>query len=242
MKMLCGVRLEISATKSRPSASSTCAVTIRGKAQVPAPMLRELVRPDNGRRTSPMGRFRALSSHDFRLLFFGQLVSLTGTQMQHVAVLWQLYVLTRSPVSLGMIGLFRVIPVLLFATFGGVIADAIDRRKLMLLTQTALACASAILAIATYTEHISPPMIYAVLFLSGMAVAFEVPARQALLPQLVSKDDLPNALSLHAMAWQLAAISGPSIAGFAIDRVGVVPIYIIDVISFLAVIVALLAM
>src|SRR5262245_63256829 len=122
-----GVRFAISATKSRPSASSTCAVTTRPKCPVLARMLRELVRPDNGRDTSPMGRFRALSSHDLRLLFVGQLVSLTGTQMQYVAVLWQLYVLTGSPMKLGMIGLFRVLPVVLFAAFGGVLADAIDR-------------------------------------------------------------------------------------------------------------------
>jgi MFS family permease len=189
-----------------------------------------------------MGRFRALASHDFRLLFFGQLVSLTGTQMQHVAVLWQLYVLTKSPVSLGLMALFRVLPVLMLAPLGGVVADAFDRRKLMLITQSALACASLILTFATLHGEISPPMIYAVLFFSGVAIAFDTPARQALLPELVDKDTLPNALSLHAMAWQLATIGGPAIAGIILATFGPLAIYLADVLSFVAVIGALLMM
>lgn len=189
-----------------------------------------------------MGRFRALASHDFRLLFFGQLVSLTGTQMQHVAVLWQLYLLTKSPVSLGLIGLFRVLPVLMLAPLGGLVADAFDRRKLMLITQGCLACASVILTAATLEGEISVPLIYAVLFFSGLAIAFDTPARQALLPELVDKDTLSNALSLHAMAWQLATIGGPALAGILLAKWGVLPIYILDIFSFVAVIGALILM
>src|SRR3954468_12210143 len=89
-----------------------------------------------------MSRFAALRSHDFRLLFGGQMVSLAGSQMQLVAVAWQLYALTHSPVALGLVGAFRVAPVLLFALGGGVMADAVDRRRLMLFSQTAMALVS----------------------------------------------------------------------------------------------------
>src|SRR5437016_5331537 len=118
-----------------------------------------------------MTRFAALKSHDYALLFFGQLISLTGTQMQQVAVAWQLYLLTHSPISLGLIGLFKIVPVIVFALGGGVVADAIDRRVLMFVTQSALACASLTLAIATITDHISPTTIYTVIFFSGVAIA-----------------------------------------------------------------------
>lgn len=189
-----------------------------------------------------MSRLRALESHDFRLLFFGQLVSLTGTQMHHVAVAWQLYVLTQSPMSLGLIGLSRVVPVLLFALGGGVIADAFDRRKLMLITQCAMSLGSLTLGILTFTGLATPAAIYAVLFITGIAIAFEIPARQALIPALVPAEHLPNALSLHATAYQLATICGPAIAGVILDAVGIAPIYFTDFVSFLAVITAILRM
>ncbi|MCK6546025.1 MFS transporter [Myxococcota bacterium] len=185
-------------------------------------------------------RFSALRSRDFRLLFIGQAISITGTQMQHVAVAWQLYLLTKSPLSLGMIGLFRVLPVLVLALGGGVVADALDRRRLMLAAQLCLALSSATLAFLSITDQATPAAIYAVLLLSGAAIAFEIPARQALLPLLVPREDLPNALSLNAMVWQLATIAGPSLAGLILGKWGVVPVYVIDVVSFLAVITSLL--
>jgi MFS family permease len=188
------------------------------------------------------GRLVALRSHDFRLLFFGQLVSLTGSQMQQVAVAWQLYLLTHSALMLGMLGLCRVVPVVLFALGGGVVADALDRRRLMLGSQSMMACASITLAVATATGHISSTVIYAVVGFSGIALALDGPARQALVPLLLPREHLANALSLHAMAWEIAAVGGPALAGLVIAWRGVVPIYIADAVSFLAVIAALLAM
>src|SRR5439155_25767755 len=96
---------------------------------------------------------QALASRDFRLLFFGQLVSLTGSQMQQVAVAWQLWELTRSPLALGLVGAFRVVPVIVFALGGGVIADALDRRRLMMASQTAMALVSAGLALLSWRHH-----------------------------------------------------------------------------------------
>jgi MFS family permease len=185
---------------------------------------------------------RALASRDFRLLFGGQIVSLTGSQMQQVAVAWQLYLLTHSSWALGLLGLYRVAPVIAFALGGGVIADAFDRRRLMIFTQSALALTSLALALLTHYGHASPMMLYVLAAIAGGAFAFDSPARQALIPRLVTRDQLPNALSLSAMAWQIAAVVGPALGGVALAWRGVVPIYLFDAISFLAVIGALLAM
>jgi len=187
-------------------------------------------------------RFSSLRSRDFRLLIAGQAVSLTGSSMQQVAVVWQLYLLTGSPLSLGMLGLFRVTPILLLALGGGVAADALDRRKLMIASQTGMMLASLGLLAATHMGVVTPGIIYALAALGGVASAFDPPARQALVTQLVPVDALPNAFSLYMTAYQIAAVAGPALGGAFLAWKGVEPIYLLDVISYLAVIVALLAM
>jgi MFS family permease len=188
------------------------------------------------------GRFSALRSRDFRLLLAGQGISLTGSQMQQVAVVWQLYLLSGSPLALGMLGLFRVVPILVFALGGGVMADALDRRRLMLVTQTALALVSIALAVLAHAQRTTPAAIYALAFVAGAATAFDNPARQALVPRLVHREQLPNALSLYATVWQVATIAGPALGGAMLAWAGPTAIYAIDVLSFGAVIGALLAM
>jgi MFS family permease len=189
---------------------------------------------------SPRGGLVALRSRDFRYLISGHFLSLTGTQMQHVAVVWQLYLFTHSPLSLGLLGLFRIAPVILFAIGGGVIADAFDRRRLMLLSQTVLALVSLAFAITTHLGWANVYSIYGLSFLAGAAVAVDNPTRQALVPLLVPREHLGNALSIGALAWQLASIIGPPIAGWMLATVGMVPIYVADAASFLAVIAALI--
>jgi MFS family permease len=188
------------------------------------------------------GGLRALASRDFRLLFIGQLVSLTGSQMQQVAVAWQLYLLTHSSLSLGLLGLARVVPVILFALGGGVIADAVDRRRLMLLSQSLMASSSLMLAIVSALGRASPGAIYVAVGIAGLALALDAPARQALIPLLVPREHLAGALSLHAMAWQIASIVGPALGGVVLAWSGVVPVYVIDVASFGAVLLALARM
>ena len=188
------------------------------------------------------GRFIALRSRDFRLLLGGQAVSLTGSQMQQVAVVWQLYLLTGSPLALGLLGAFRIVPIIVFALGGGVLADALDRRRLMLITQTAMALVSVALAILAHTGRTTPAAIYALAFVAGAATAFDNPARQALVPRLVDRKQLPNALSLYATAWQIATIAGPALGGALLAASGPTAIYVVDVISFGFVIAALLAM
>jgi MFS family permease len=191
---------------------------------------------------SRVSRFPALRHRDLALLLGGQLVSLTGSQMQQVAVVWQLYLFTRSPWALGLLGLFRVLPLLAFALGGGVVADAFDRRRLMIATQSTLALVSVALAALSAAGAAGAWTLYAAAALSGAAAAFDAPARQALLPLLVPREDLPSALALSAFVWQIATVGGPALGGVVLAWTGVVPIYALDAASFLAVIGALLAM
>jgi MFS family permease len=184
----------------------------------------------------------ALRSRDFRLLLGGQAISLAGTQMQQVALVWQLYLLTGSPLSLGLLGAFRVTPILLLALGGGVLADALDRKKLLIASQLGMMLSSLGLLVATHTGAISPAIIYGLAALGGAASAFDPPSRQALLTQLVTREQLPNALSLYSTVFQIASIAGPSLGGALLAWKGVQPIYLFDVLSFLAVIGAILAM
>jgi MFS family permease len=187
-------------------------------------------------------RFPALRHRDLALLLGGQLVSLTGSQMQQVAVVWQLYLFTRSPWALGLLGLFRVVPLLAFALGGGVVADVFDRRRLMIATQATLALVSVGLAALSAAGLAGAWALYAAAALTGAAGAFDAPARQGLLPLLVPREDLPSALALSAFVWQIATVVGPALGGVVLAWTGVVPIYALDAVSFLAVIGALLAM
>ncbi len=186
--------------------------------------------------------FIALKFRNFRLFWLGLLTSRIGSEMQVVAVSWQIYLLTKSALSLGLIGLSRFIPILILALFGGMASDLFDRKKIMLAAQVVMAAVSAILAITTFTDHINPVLIYLLLAANSAASAFDTPARQALVPSLVPQKYFMNAVSLNTIMWQSAIVMGPSISGFVIAYLGVGSIYIINIFSFLAVILALLAM
>jgi MFS family permease len=187
-------------------------------------------------------RYPALQSHDFRLLWFGQFVSNTGSQMQIVALNWQIYVLTHSAIALGLIGLVRVIPIIIFSLIGGAVADAYDRKKIMYVTQSAMLLFSLILTIATFTNHITPLIMYVTTALAAGARSFDVPARQAFVPRLVKREWLANALNLNSIMLQTATILGPVIAGFLIGRIGIGFVYGFDAASFIAVIIGLFLM
>jgi MFS family permease len=167
-----------------------------------------------------------------------------GSQMRIVAVTIQLWDLTHSYAAVGLLGLFRLLPVLGLSLFGGVIADALDRRRLLMITQSTMALSSAVLALATMFGWISAPVIYLVSVLAAATLAFDNPARSALLPNLVPRHHLPNALSLNIIVWQIATIIGPTIAGvlIALHSAGIAIIYWVDAVSFSAVIIALYLM
>jgi MFS family permease len=181
-------------------------------------------------------------SRSFRLLWFGQLVSLSGNQLRLVAIPYQIYVLTGSSLDVGLIGLFQAIPLMALALFGGVFADRFNRRRLLLLTQMGLAVCSAALAIGTQLGVASVPFLYALTALGAAFSAMDGPARGSLTPSLVRRDQLPAAITLNQVLFQTAAIAGPAFAGVIILSLGVAGAYWIDVGSFLVAIAAVAAM
>jgi MFS family permease len=189
--------------------------------------------------------FAALRHRNFRLLWIGLLISFSGSLMQSAAILWHVSLLVpedKRALALGMVGLVRVLPVVFFSMLSGVAADVYDRRKLMLLTQTVMAIFAAALAALTWRGLHSVWPVYAISAASAAAGAFDLPARQALTVNLVPREDLPNALTLNTIMFQVAAVGGPAMGGIVIGQFGVFWTYAFNAASFLCVIVALLMM
>lgn len=162
--------------------------------------------------------------------------------MRVVALSWQVYLISHDALQLGILGLSQALALMLFSLVAGVAADAMDRRRLLVIVQSIMACGSLVLAITTALGAVSLPLIYVVAFLMSATSSFDYPARQALIPTLVSQEELPNALSLNALLYNLASIVGPTLGGYAIAIVGLQGTYTADVLSFMTVIAALLLM
>jgi MFS family permease len=175
----------------------------------------------------------------------GQLVSFSGSMMQTAAILWHVSLLVpeeRKGLALGLVGLVRLLPIVPLALWSGVVADAWDRRRVMLATQVAMALVPAMLAALTFRGLDTVWPVYALAALGAAAGTFDGPARQALLPSLVPREALPNAISLNAIMFQTASVLGPSLAGVVIAAAGVGWVYAFNAVSFLAVIASLLLM
>jgi MFS family permease len=192
--------------------------------------------------TKAPSHWSVLRNRNYALLFWGQMISAAGTQMQIVAVAWQVYLLTHSAVALGAIGLIQAIPRLLLSLVGGVFADVLDRRKLLIVIEVTMAAMSAILALCTLFQVINVYIIYAVVLVAASVSAFEFPTRQAIIPTLVPRTQLASAVSLSMVMMQLTTVIGASLGGFVIAWLGVVNTYWIDVISYFVVIGSLLVM
>jgi MFS family permease len=193
----------------------------------------------------PTSAFLALQHRNFRLLWFGQLISMSGSMMQSAAILWHVSLLVpenQKGLALGLVGLVRVIPIIVFSLVSGVVADALDRRRLMLITQIAMTLVAAILAWSTFRGLAVVWPVYLLAALSSAAGSFDGPARQSLIPTLVPREHLPNAISLNTIMFQTASVLGPSLAGLVIATAGVGAVYALNALSFLAVIGALLLM
>lgn len=188
------------------------------------------------------GRFPALRSRDYRLLWLGQIVSMAGSQMQSVAIHWQIYALTHSPLALGLVGLARIAPIIAFSLLGGALADATDRRRVLLRTQSVMMLAAFTLGLLTWLHRLPVPLIYLLTAVGAAAAAFDNPSRQSLIPNLVPREHLTNALSLNQIGFQTAKICGPPLAGILIAQGGLARVYWLNAASFLAVIGALLLM
>ncbi len=181
----------------------------------------------------------ALKHRRFFYLWLGQLISVAGTQMQIWALFWHIRTLTDQPIALGGIGLARIFPVIIFSLIGGVVADTYNRRSVIFITQTIAALLALALGLLTQFGQISIWIIYGITALQAIAIAFDGPARQALVPNLVPAEDLPNAFSLTSIAFQAGAVIGPALSGLVIALGGQQAVYYINAISFLAVLIAL---
>jgi len=187
----------------------------------------------------------ALQHRNFRLIWIGLLVSLTGSTMQSAAMLWHVSLLVppgRKGLALGVVGAVKVVPIVVFSLISGVVADALDRRRLMLATQVLSTIVASMLAALAFqgVTHVWP--IYVLAALGSAVSAFDLPARQALVPTLVPREHLPNAISLNTIMFQVAAVLGPSLGGIVIATSGVGWAYVANAISFLFVAAALLLM
>jgi MFS family permease len=187
-------------------------------------------------------RFAALRQRNFRLLWIGQFISSTGSLMQSAAILWQVYALTRDPLALGAVGLVRLAPIFLFGILSGVVADSTDRRRLMVATQAGMAAVAVAFAVFSFSGAMTVGWLYLLTMLSAAFNAFDAPARQSLIPGLVPREDLANAFSLNSTMMQAASALGPALAGLMIGRSDLGWVYLINAVSFLAVIFSLLAM
>ncbi|TMD61802.1 MAG: MFS transporter [Chloroflexi bacterium] len=177
-------------------------------------------------------------SRSFRLLWIGQLISLSGTHLRLVAVPYQVYLLTGSSFDVGLLGLFQAVPLISLSLFGGVIADRVDRRRLLVVTQTALAATSLVLALATQLSIVNLPLLYGLVAVAAAFSAIDNPARGSLVPNLVQRRQLAAAITLQQVLFQSAAIAGPALAGIVIVSFGVAGAYWIDAASFGAAIAA----
>ena len=186
--------------------------------------------------------FSALKYYNYRLWFGGQTVSLFGTWMQRTAQGYLIFDLTKSPIYLGYVGFAYGVPSWLFMIYGGAIADRFPRRTILLLAQVAMMVLAFILAALTFAQIVLPWHIIVLAFLLGIANAFDAPARQAFVTELVDRKDLTNAIALNSSMINAATVIGPAVAGITYALFGPAWCFIINGFTFLAVIVALLLM
>jgi len=192
-----------------------------------------------------MSPFIALQHRNFRLLWIGQLVSFSGSMMQNAAILWHISLLVpedKKGLALGLVGLVRIVPIIVFSMISGVAADAFDRRKLMLITQTGMTLTAVALALITFGGLTAVWPIYVLAAISSGFGAFDLPARNSLVPNLVPREHLPNAISLNTIMFQTASVAGPALGGLMIGSLGVGWVYAFNAVSFLFVIAGLLLM
>jgi MFS family permease len=185
------------------------------------------------------GKFAALGYREFRLFWFGQLISLSGTWMQSIAQGWLVYSLTKSPFYLGLVAASGSLPILLFTFAGGILADRFRKRNLLLLTQALSIVPALLLGALTQVHEIVVWQVALLALLLGTINAFDIPARQSFIVELVGKSSLMNAIALNSAEFHGARIIGPVIAGMTIAHLGLPACFYLNAASFLAVIVAL---
>ncbi len=187
--------------------------------------------------------FLSLRKHrNYRLFFAGQVISVTGTWMQNIALAWFVVELTHSPVAVGVLAFCRFLPFTLFGLFAGVVADRFDNRRQVMATQTFAMVVSIALAALAFSGSAALWQVYVLAALSGTALVFDAPGRHSLTYQMVGRDELPNAIALNSSLFNASRIIGPSVAGVLIAAVGVGACFAINALTFLAVLTGLALM
>lgn len=186
--------------------------------------------------------FRSMRSRNYRLFFYGQLISTTGTWMQTVALGWLVLRITNSGVAVGVVTALQFLPMLLLGTYGGVMADRLDKRRVLVVTQSGMAVSSAALAAITIGGADPLWAIYLLTFVSGAFFAVDMPVRQSFLSEMVGTSDLPNAIALNSAMFNTSRVIGPALGALLIKLVDVGPCFAGNAISFAAVIAGLMMM
>lgn len=186
--------------------------------------------------------FSAFRHRNFRLYFFGQLISFTGSWMTTTAQGWLVYQLTGSKALLGVVAAAASAPMLFFSTWGGWVADRYPKRSVIVWSQVSSMCLSLAMAALVFTKVVQPWHIIALAIVGGITMAFDMPARQSFVIEMTSREDLMNAISLNSSAFNCARIVGPSIAGFLMAHLGIALCFLFDGLSFIPVIIGLLLM
>lgn len=182
----------------------------------------------------------ALKHRRYVLFWLGMMISTAGSQMQLWALFWHLRMLTDQPIVVSGIGMARFLPILILSLVGGLVADMYNRRKVMFVSQIMMTLVSLTFGILTYFNLIQIWHMYVLTAIQAAAMAFDMPARQALMPNLIPRKDLPSAFSLQSMAFNIGSVVGPGLSGLVIATMGQSWTYFLDAISFGAVIISLL--
>ncbi|HJU35800.1 MAG TPA: MFS transporter [Gaiellaceae bacterium] len=185
--------------------------------------------------------FHSLKYRNYRLFFVGQVISQTGSWMQRIALAWFILQLTHSPFDVGLMAFAQFTPYMVFGLFAGVLADRLDARRTVIATQTAQLVSASALAWIALGGFAQPWMLYVIAFVNGTVLVLDVPSRQQLTYRMVGREDLPNAIALNSTLFNASRIFGPAVAGLLLTA-GVGVSFLVNAISFLAVLVGLLAM
>lgn len=199
-------------------------------------------RAENAARPPLKQAFRALQNPNYRYYWIGQIISAIGTWMQTIAQAWLVLQLTNSPLALGLVTTCQTLPVLFLVLFGGVFADRLPKRRLLLITQTTMLLQAALLAVLTAGGWMHLSYLYILAAILGIASALDNPTRSAFVKELVGPDDVANAVALNSLVMNAARLTGPAIAGVVIAVVGVSGCFALNAASFVAAIAALLLM
>jgi MFS family permease len=221
---------------------NSCAMSDEVMETSPAVAPSSPVEEPRARASGLLEAFRALRHRNFRLYFFGQLTSLTGTWMQTVAQSWLVLKLSNSALMLGVVTFANYLPILVVALFAGVVVDHVDRRRLIIVAQVLMMLSAFVLAALTWTGAVRVEHVVILAAFNGIVSSFDMPGRQAFVVEMVGIDDLPNAIALNSMMFNGARTIGPAIAGMLIYIVGTATCFFLNGVSYLAVIWSLWAM